>query len=182
MEFKPCKEDSAADFGVVLCAFIWPIAFYIVCDWEWPFKQIYIIAVLPIELFLLIDAARNFVYFTRTIVLDCKGCTFSFLGFQRNYKWSDLNVCLCENTHQFNFYDESMGPGVLLCPKEAKCPRKKPAMAFCRHSHPFSSVFLRYKTLEDDERITTGKVHYYGYSVEKNALLDYLKSIDVLRN
>ena len=52
-------------------------------------------------------------------------------------------------------------------------------MTFCRYKKPFTSVYIRFKSAEDEKKIIYGKVVYYGYIAEREVLMDYLQSIDV---
>ena len=85
-----------------------------------------------------------------------------------------------KNPFAFKFYDADIsGPGILISPKSMKCSNKIPYMTSCRYKKPFTSVYIRFKSAEDEKKIIYGKVVYYGYIAEREVLMDYLQSIDV---
>lgn len=47
-------------------------------------------------------------------------------------------------------------------------------MTYCRIMHPFSSVYLRFRSDEDVHKTITGKIVYDGYTIEKEKALEYL--------
>ena len=175
MEIKPCKDDTHSLLGVCLVVVLCEIVLLYIRR----FEPIFVIAALLVNTVLGIGQLRDLVYLYRTISIDSEGCTFSFRKWSKRYGWADLKVQLCEEKH-FRFYDSDIsGPGILICPKSLNCTGKIPYMTFCRYKSPFSSVYIRYKTPEDERKTIHGKNVYYGYTAEREMLTDYLQSIDV---
>lgn len=175
MKIKPCTDDIISVFS------IWPVI--ILCEmfisFTYNWNKYVMSGLLIMNGILGISSMRDIVYFARTIVLDCEGCAFSILGFKKRYKWSDLNMHLCENDNIQYSDSEARGPGLLIYPRNAKYFRRIAAMTYCRYFHPFSSLYIRFKALKKGRQIVTGKVVYYGYVVEKKVLLDYLSTIGI---
>ena len=144
------------------------------------FDLFFIIGILLLNILLCVVLIRDSVYLYRTVKLEHDGCTFSVGKISKKYSWCDLKVQLCGNK-SFKFYDADVsGPGVLICPKSVEYSGRIPCMTFCRSRKPFSSVYIRFKSAEDEKRVIYGKVVYYGYTAEQGAILDYLKTIDIL--
>lgn len=56
----------------------------------------------------------SMVYFGRTRTLDSEGCRFCFGGFEKKYRWEELDVQYYENIHDHVFGHEIISPGILI--------------------------------------------------------------------
>ena len=176
MEIKPCKNDVISLLGIYLVATLCEIVFLFATQ----FDLFFVVVFLLLNIVLIILFMRDFVYLYRTIKIEREGCTFSFGKWSRTFIWSELNVQLCGDK-QFNFYDSDIsGPGILIYPKSLKCSNRIPYMTSCRYKKPFSSVYIRFRSSEDESKVNYGKLVYYGYSAERETLMDYLQSIDMV--
>lgn len=176
MEIRPCKDDILSLLGAYFVVALGQVFLLFVSD----FNIFCVIGILLLDIVLCIVLVRDSIYLCRTVLLEREGCTFSFGKKSKKYKWHELKVQLCEEK-SFSFYDADIsGPGILICPKILKCVGKIPYMTFCRYRKPFSSVYIRFKSSVDEKRVIYGKVAYYGYTAEKETIMNYLKSIDIL--
>ena len=175
MQIKPCKDDVGSIIGFYIVVALCEIGLLFVSE----FESFFVIMILIVNAVLSVGLIRDLFYLYRTITIEREGCTFSIGKWSKSYNWCDLKVQLCEDIH-FKFYDADIsGPGILICPKSLKCSNKIPYMTFCRYKKPFTSVYIRFKSTEDERKIIYGKVVYYGYIAERELLMDYLQSIDV---
>jgi len=170
MKIKPCTEDVVSDLSIWIVIVLCELFVLLFSRWN----QIVIWGILAMNGVLIGCSVRDIVYFARTINLNCEGCVFSLWGFERRYQWSDVDIHLCREK-DFQYSDsEVRGPGLLICPKSAKYSSRMSAMTYCRYFHPFSSVYLRFRSSKDIQPIITGKIVYYGYIVEEKAIVDFL--------
>ena len=175
MQIKPCRDDVGSIIGTYIVIVLCEIGLLFVCE----FELFFVIMILIVNVVLSIVLIRDLLYLYRTITIEREGCTFSIGKYAKSYNWCDLNVQLCE-AKPFKFYDSDIsGPGILICPKSMKYSNKIPYMTSCRYKKPFTSVYIRFKSAEDEKKIIYGKVVYYGYIAERELLMDYLQSIDV---
>ena len=175
MQIKPCKDDVGSIIGVYIVIALCEIGLLFVCE----FELFFVIMILMLNVVLSAVLIRDLIYLYRAITIEREGCTFSIGKWSKSYRWCDLMVKLCEEKH-FKFYGSDIsGPGILICPKSMKHSNRIPYMTFCRYRKPFSSVYIRFKSADDERKIIYGKVVYYGYIAERKLLMDYLQSIDV---
>ena len=175
MEIKPCKDGVISILAVYLVIFLCELGLLFASK----FNLLFVIGILLLNMVLCFVLIRDLIYLYRTITLGSKGCTFSVGKWSKRYAWCDLKVQLCGDKH-FKFNDaEISGPGVLICPKAMKYSGRIPYMTSCRYKKPFSSVYIRFKSSVDENKVIYGKVVYYGYTAEQEAIMDYLKSIDI---
>lgn len=170
MKIKPCLDD------IISVVAIWPVIIVIECLVIFVSKlnAFFFLGIVLLNALLFVSSVRDFLYLSRTIILDHEGCTFSIWRFCKKYKWSSLKVQLCDDS-KFVFSDSDVsGPGLLICPLSAKYDKKTAAMTYCRRKHPFTSVFLRFETTQNKHPTVTGKIVYYGYTTGKQEILDYL--------
>ena len=175
MVINPCKDD------LISLLAIWPVI--ILCEIlvavTSGFNLMLISGIMILNVCLAISSVRDFVYLSRIICLDQSGCTFRVRGYSKQYSWDQLKVQICdENTIKFTDSD-TMGPGLQIGPKTMLTSKRIAPMTYCRYRHPFSSVYIRYRTPKDDQRKVTGKTVYHGYTEERDTILDYLDSIGI---
>ena len=175
MEIGPCKDDMASILGV--CIVI------VLCEggllFASKFDSFILIGILLLNIVLCVVLIRDSLYLYRTVTLGRDGCTFSIGKLSKTYNWCDLWVQLYGDKN-FHFYDADLsGPGILICPKSLEYRERIPCMTFCRYRKPFSSVYIRFRSSADENRVIYGKVVYYGYTAEQKTIMDYLKSIDI---
>ena len=120
----------------------------------------------------------SMVYFGRTITLDSEGCCFSFRGFEKKYRWEELDVQYYENDHSHSHLGnrEADGPGILINVKGRTYRSKLPAMTYCYTFHPMTSVFLRFRQALDDLDPWKHSITVLGYAIKREELLAALKS------
>lgn len=171
MKISPCEDD------IISVVAIWPVIIVaeVIFLATGERSTFFIVGIVLLDFLLGICSVRDLVYFSRTIELSQEGCAFSVWKFHKKYQWNDLTVQLC-NDENFAFRDsDKRGPGLLICPKAAKYRHKMAGMTYCRIMHPFSSVYLRFRSDEDAHKTVTGKIVYDGYTIEKEKALEYLK-------
>ena len=122
----------------------------------------------------------SMVYFGRTITLDSEGCCFSFRGFEKKFRWEELDVQYYENDHSHSRLGnrEAEGPGILINVKGRKYRSKLPAMTYCYFFHPKTSVFLRFRKPLDDLDPWKHSITVLGYAIKREELLAVLKELD----
>ena len=122
----------------------------------------------------------SMVYFGRTITLDSEGCCFSFRGFEKKFRWEELDVQYYENDHSHSRLGnrEAEGPGILINVKGRKYRSKLPAMTYCYFFHPMTSVFLRFRKPLDDLDPWKHSITVLGYAIKREELLAVLKELD----
>ena len=119
----------------------------------------------------------SMVYFGRTITLDPEGCCFSFLGFEKKFRWEELDVQYYENVHKYRPGHEIAGPGILINVKGRKYRSKLPAMTYCYFFHPMTSVFLRFRKPLDDLDPWKHSITLLGYAIKREDLLAVLEEL-----
>lgn len=119
------------------------------------------------------------VYFGRTITLDSEGCCFSFHGFEKKYRWEELDVQYYENDHSHSRLGnrEAEGPGILINVKGRKYRSKLPAMTYCYTFHPMTSVFLSFPVPWDDRDPRKRAPMVRGYVIKREELLAVLEEL-----
>ncbi len=117
------------------------------------------------------------VYFGRTITLDSEGCCFSFRGFEKKYRWEELDVQYYENDHSHRTGREASGPGILINVKGRKYNPKRAAMEYCYRFHPMTSVFLSFPIPWDDLDPWKRSPMIRGYVIKREELLAVLEKL-----
>lgn len=161
MKIKPCEDD------IISIVAIWPVIIIaeVIFNVAGGRDRFFVIGIVLLDFLLGICSIRNLIYFSRTIELGQEGCTFSVWKFHKKYQWNDLTVQLCDDRN-FAFRDsDKRGPGLLIRPKTARYRHKMAGMTYCRIMHPFSSVYLRFRSDDAAHKIITGKIVYDGYTV-----------------
>lgn len=124
----------------------------------------------------------SILYFGRSITLDAEGCRFSFRGFEKKFRWEELDVQYYENLKHSYLSSclsnrEADGPGILINVKGRKYNPKRPAMAYCYTFHPMTSVFLRFRGPKDDLKSWQFNNTTVGYTIRREELLAVLKEL-----
>lgn len=121
----------------------------------------------------------SMVYFGRTITLDSEGCCFSFRGFEKKFRWEELDVQYYKNDHSHSRLGnrEADGPGILINVKGRKYRSKLPAMTYCYFFHPMTSVFLSFPVPWDDRDPWKRSPMIRGYVIKREELLAVLKEL-----
>lgn len=168
-----CKDDiSKSFFSIGLCILGEIFAFF-ACGWDLAL----ICFLLLLDATLTPAVVRDYLYFSRTIMLDQEGVCFLGRGKEEKIKWDDLNVALFDRV-QFMMNDgDILGPGILIYPKHVQSSGKLAPMTFCRRKCPSKSVFLRFRTDKDPGPWDTGKMLYSGYVAEKSDVMTYMERI-----
>lgn len=122
-------------------------------------------------------SVSSMVYFGRTITLNFEGCCFSFLGFEKKFRWEELDVQYYENVHKYRPGHEIAGPGILINVKGRKYRSKLPAMTYCETFHPMTSVFLRFRGPRDDLKSWQFNHPTVGYTIKREELLAVLEEL-----
>lgn len=121
----------------------------------------------------------SIIYFGRTIILDSEGCCFSFRGFEKKFRWEELDIQYYENDHSHSRLGnrEAEGPGILINVKGRKYRSKLPAMTYCYFFHPMTSVFLRFRKPLDDLDPWKHSITVLGYAIKREDLLAVLEEL-----
>ena len=121
----------------------------------------------------------SMVYFGRTITLDSEGCCFSFRGFEKKFRWEELDVQYYKNDHSHSRLGnrEADGPGILINVKGRKYRSTLPAMTYCYFFHPMTSVFLSFPVPWDDRDPWKRSPMIRGYVIKREELLAVLKEL-----
>ncbi len=124
----------------------------------------------------------SILYFGRSITLDAEGCRFSFRGFEKKFRWEELDVQYYENLKHSYLSSclsnrEADGPGILINVKGRKYNPKRPAMAYCYTFHPMTSVFLRFRGPKDDLKSWKYNNTVVGYTLKREELLAVLEEL-----
>ena len=117
------------------------------------------------------------VYFGRTITLDSEGCCFSFHGFEKKYRWEELDVQYYKNVYKYRPGNGINSPGILINVKGRKYNPKKPAMDYCSTFHPMTSVFLSFPIPWDDLDPWKRSPMIRGYVIKREELLAVLEKL-----
>ena len=179
MTIEPCIKEMREDWLAWIVYILLEIYGLSLCDWS-------VAMLLPMILLTgiaLFFTVRRQIYLGRTIILTPENCTFSILGYQKTYEWKELNVQFCENKWvcKPGFILDVYGPGIMICEKTLEIQKGEGGPSYCRTRHPIHSVFIRFQSEEDDYKNAWNgiKNFTYGYSIEQNAIIGYLKSIGV---
>lgn len=176
MKIEACREDLATTYGSILVLLL--CEFVLLFIWSWNVIIVILFAIL--DLFLAVFFIKDIVYFGRSISLDGKGCTFSFLGMQKQISWEDMTVSVLES-ESAHFYDaEVCSSGVLLLPKSRKYRTAIAPMTFCRYKCASGSVYICF--CDDGVQVKSGKTIYKGYSAHKIELLQFFESNEISIN
>ena len=102
MKIKPCLDD------IISVVAIWPVIIVIECLVIFVSKlnAFFFLGIVLLNALLFVSSVRDFLYLSRTIILDHEGCTFSIWRFCKKYKWSSLKVQLCDDS-KFVFSDST---------------------------------------------------------------------------
>lgn len=119
----------------------------------------------------------SMVYFGRTITLDSEGCCFSFHGFEKKYRWEELDVQYYKNVYKYRPGNGNNSPGILINVKGRKYNPKKPAMDYCSTFHPMTSVFLSFPIPWDDLDPWKRSPMIRGYVIKREELLAVLEKL-----
>lgn len=119
----------------------------------------------------------SMVYFGRTITLDSEGCCFSFRGFEKKFRWEELDVKYYENVYKYRPGNGINSPGILINVKGRKYNPKKPAMDYCSTFHPMTSVFLSFPIPWDDLDPWKRSPMIRGYVIKREELLAVLEKL-----
>ena len=117
------------------------------------------------------------VYLGRTITLDSEGCCFSFHGFEKKYRWEELDVQYYKNIYKYRPGNGINSPGILINVKGRKYNPKKPAMDYCSTFHPMTSVFLSFPIPWDDRDPRERAPMLRGYVIKREELLAVLEEL-----
>lgn len=132
-----------------------------------------------LNLVMFIGYTVDFLYLCRTILLDKTGCSFAVGKYQKIYTWQEINIQHVKNA-SFLFGDsEISGEGVILSTHKIAKPKYIGAMTYCRFTHPFSSVFIRFGSDPGDRKKKSAKYVYGGFYAERSELMDFLKTENI---
>ena len=117
------------------------------------------------------------VYFGRTITMDSEGCCFSFRGFEKKFRWEELDVQYYKNDRNYNSGHQVNSPGILINVKGRKYRSMLPAMMYCYRFHPMTSVFLGFPVSWDDRDPWERSPMLRGYVMKREELLAVLEEL-----
>lgn len=177
MKIGPCRKEMFSD--LLFCPFLTVAAGLACAKWHWNFYVTASLVVLMLVVFG--NAVMSYLYLGREIILSTDSCTFSFWGYQHICDWKNVKVLLCTPDKK-SISNDILGPGIVIYDAALEIPSKKLTPSFCRTHHPIKSVFIRFRSKADEKRNTweAPRSATYGYVVEKEEILGYLKSIGVL--
>lgn len=180
MKIGPCKDEFAVCVLLLLFPLVMFGAFYTAEIAPYSATEDAILLAVTIFLCAMAEAVSvsSMVYFGRTITLDSEGCCFSFRGFEKKYRWEELDVQYYENDHSHSRLGnrEADGPGILINIKGRKYNPKQAAMEYCYLFHPMTSVFLRFRKPLDDLDPWKHSLTCLGYAIKREELLAALRS------
>lgn len=127
----------------------------------------------------LCDVVHEVIYFGRTFTLDQNGYTISILGYRKFFSWNSVNCLYCDNQNWLLGDSERCNPGVIISIKPIHKPRYLGAMTYCRCYHPFSSVFLAFRTEKIDHPMRTGKQMFTGYIIDRDSIVNVLSNAGI---
>lgn len=181
MKIGPCKDEFAAFVFLLLFSLVMFGAFYTAEIAPYSATEDAILLAVTIFLCAMAEAVSvsSMLYFGRTITLDSEGCCFSFRGFEKKYRWEELDVQYYENDHSHSRLGnrEADGPGILINVKGRKYNPKWAAMTYCYTFHPMTSVFLRFRGPKDDLKSWKFNHTIVGYTIKREELLAVLEEL-----
>lgn len=133
-----------------------------------------------ISVFLLIIGIADWLYFSRTVILDAHGCTFTSFFFTKKFPWESVYLLRTDNSSFFFGDSEISGEGVILSISPISKPLRIGAMTYCRFTHPSTSVFIRLVTPIDRLKMDrwkkiSAKTIYTGFVADKEEILCLLQ-------
>ena len=180
MEIGPCKDETALYIVFLPIPFVLFGTFYMAFEIG-THSATEDALFLAVTIFLCaisgVVCISAVVYFGRTITLDSEGCCFSFHGFEKKYRWEELDVQYYKNVYKYRPSNGINSPGILINVKGRKYNPKKPAMDYCSTFHPMTSVFLSFPIPWDDLDPWKRSPMIRGYVIKREELLAVLEKL-----
>ena len=180
MKIGPCKDEFYGYVFLLLFPFVMCVAFYNAFEIGTHSATEDALLLTFIIIFSVASGAwivGSIIYFGRTITLNFVGCCFSFLGFEKKFRWEELDVQYYENVHKYRPGHEIAGPGILINVKGRKYNPKQAAMEYCYLFHPMTSVFLSFREPWDDRDPWKRSPMIRGYVMKREELLAVLEEL-----
>ena len=170
MKIPLCRDEVYVQCLFCAIGFTGAGALCWVCDWATPAVW----GAIAIVALVLITTIHEAIYYGRSFILDESGFTIILAGYRKKYSWDKITYSNCDNRNEMLCDGEWCYPGVIISAKPINKPAHIAAMTYTRYSHPFSSVFLSYRSEATDNPPSTLKYVATGYVVEKNDIMDSL--------
>lgn len=135
------------------------------------FGKDFIIVTSLISVLLLVLIIRYWIATGKTIIINEYGCSISFLGFKREYKWDELETKHIEYYNNSIEYRTLYHGGVVFSEKEIKKPKWVKAATYSIFIHPISVFFIYFKPKRP-------KLYYKYpqiYEIEKGLFIDKMR-------
>ena len=134
-----------------------------------------IVVCIILSILILILGLVDWLYFSRTVILDAYGCTFISFFATKKFSWESIYLLQTENSSFFFGDSEIPGEGVILSVKPISKPLHIGAMTYCRFTHPSTSIFIRFISPLDRFKKTYAKFIYTGFAANKEDMLSLLQ-------
>ena len=174
MEIETCNDDLQKSIFYAFLAVIAQVFLLAILSWH----KIAIIGCVVLSIILGLSLFLDYLYFSRKIMLDASGCAFVSKRTTRKYTWEELYVQHTENPPYLIQDGEISGEGVIVSCFPIPKTLGVGAMTYCRYKHPSASVFIRFISPDEADKIIqkAGKLIYRGYIADKDQLLAFLKT------
>ncbi len=180
MKIGPCKDETAMHIAFMPLALVLFWVFYNAFEiGTHSATEDAILLAVTIFLCAMLEVVciSTVVYFGRTITLDSEGCCFSFRGFEKKFRWEELDVQYYKNDRNYNSGYQVNSPGILINVKGRKYRSMLPAMMYCYRFHPMTSVFLGFPVSWDDRDPWERSPMIRGYVMKREELLAVLEEL-----
>lgn len=177
MEILGCADNFQESLLGLLLIIISEVFLCFAVLWN----EIAVFLCVMLDIFIFIIYLVDWFYFSRKIIINETGCTFSSKMRSKKYTWQEINIKYIDNT-RFLFGDSEIPcKGIILSAKPISKPAYIGAMTYCRFTHPRISVFVQFGTPSDilKSKRTSAKFIYGGFCANRSELMDFLKSVGV---
>ena len=174
MQISNCIDDFRELLVFLFVAIVAEVFLCFVLSWS----DIVIIACVLLDVLLAISYGIDWLYLSRTIILDENGCSFISNGGAKRFAWEEIYLQHVENS-SFLFGDcEIPGEGIILSDKPISKPEYLGAMTYCRFTNPRTSVFIRFESSSNCQKIkrAAAKFVYQGFTAEKKDILQFVRT------
>ncbi len=175
MEIYKCTDDLQEVFFSDILAIIGVIFLCSALSWN----IIAIVASAAIILMTFVGTFIDWLYLSRRIVLDEVGCTFISGKRKKRFTWQEMNVQYVDELSVLFADCEIAGDGVIISANPISKSTYIGAMTYCKFTHPFTSVFIRFGPSPENIKKAAGKFIYGGFFQNRSDLRNYLESINV---
>ena len=123
------------------------------------------------SILLLLLTIRYWIATGKTIIINEYGCSISFLGYKREYRWCELETKYIEYYNNSIEYRTLYRGGVVFAEKEIKKPKWIKAATYSVFINPISVFFIYFKPEKP-------QLHYKYpqiYEIEEGLFIDKMK-------